>query len=116
MKNNIEAIFLDVGNTLRVVIPDPAFMADAKRQLAELTGAQISPDAFFELLEGRYKVLRKRAKEELIEATEQEMWTQWMLPDFPTEKIRPLSGRLTRLWRDSDGRRVPRPGVKETVI
>lgn len=116
MPKNIKAIFLDVGNTLRVVVPDEAFMAESKRQLVELTGSTLSPDAFFEMLEERYKVLRKRAKEELIEATESEMWTQWMLPDFPPERIAPLSGKLTRLWRDSDGRRVPRADVKETVI
>lgn len=44
------------------------------------------------------------------------MWTQWMLPDFPEEKIAPLSSKLTRLWRDCDGRRVARPDVKSTVI
>ncbi len=116
MPNNIQAIFLDVGNTLRIVVPDPEFANEAKRQLAALTGTDLSPEAFFALLEDRYKVLRKRAKEELVEATEQEMWTQWMLPDFPAGKIAPLSGKLTRLWRDSDGRRVPRPDVKETII
>ncbi len=116
MKNNIEAIFLDVGNTLRIVVEDAEFQAESKRQLVELTGAQMSPDDFFELLEGRYKALRKRAKEQLIEASEKEMWTQWMLPDFPAEKIAPLSSKLTRLWRDSDGRRVARPDVRDTVI
>jgi HAD superfamily hydrolase (TIGR01662 family) len=116
MKKDIEAIFLDVGNTLRIVVPDPVFVADAKQQMVELTGTPLTPDAFFDLLEERYKVLRKRAKEQLIEATEKDMWTQWMLPDFPAEKIGPLSGKLTRLWRDSDGRRIPRPDVKETVI
>ena len=116
MNSKIEAIFLDVGNTLRIVVEDEEFQAESKRQLVELTGAQMSPDEFFELLEERYKVLRKRAKEQLIEASEKEMWTQWMLPDFPVEKVAPLSGRLTRLWRDSDGRRVARPDVKSTVI
>jgi putative hydrolase of the HAD superfamily len=116
MQKDIEAIFLDVGNTLRIVVPDEAFIITSKRQLVELTGAQMSPDAFFELLEERYKVLRKRAKEKLIEATEMEMWTQWMLPDFPYEKVAPLSGKLTRLWRDSDGRRVPREGSSQVVI
>lgn len=116
MKKNIEAIFLDVGNTLRIVVEDAEFQAESKRLLVELTGAQVSPDEFFELLEGRYKVLRKRAKEHLIEASEKEMWTQWMLPDFPVEKIAPLSSKLTRLWRDCDGRRVARPDVKDTVI
>jgi len=113
---DIEAIFLDVGNTLRIVIEDPEFMVEAKKQLVELTGAQMEPDEFYALLEERYKVLRKRAKETLIEASEREMWTQWMLPDFPTEKIAPLSGKLTRLWRDSDGRRVPRADVSKVVI
>ncbi|HEY5271533.1 MAG TPA: HAD family hydrolase [Anaerolineales bacterium] len=116
MQSNIEAIFLDVGNTLRIVIEDKDFIAHSKRLLVELTGAQETPDAFHKKLEERYKVLRKRAKEKLIEASEKEMWTKWMLPDFPAEKIAPLSGKLTRLWRDCDGRRVPREDVKETVI
>jgi len=116
MNTNIEAIFLDVGNTLRIVVEDEAFQASAKRQLVELTGSPMTPDAFFEHLEGRYKILRKRAKEQLVEASEKEMWTEWMLPDFPAEKIAPLAGRLTRLWRDSDGRRVARPDAKSTVI
>ena len=116
MQNNIEAILLDVGNTMRIVIEDKDFIAQSKRQLVELTGAKETPEAFHEKLEERYKVLRKRAKEQLIEASEKEMWTQWMLPDFPAEKIGPISWKLTRLWRDCDGRRVPREDVKETVI
>jgi len=116
MTNQIEAIFLDVGNTLRIVIEDKEFAANAKKQMVELTGTQMDPDEFFALLEERYKVLRKRAKEQLIEASEKEMWTQWMLPDFPEEKIAPLSGKLTRLWRDSDGRRVPREGSSQVVV
>ena len=116
MKPEIEAIFLDVGNTLRIVLKDPEFAAQSRQKIAELTGTSMSPDAFVEMLEKRYAVLRKRAKEQLIEASEKEMWTKWMLPDFPTEKIAPLSGKLTRLWRDCDGRRVPRDDVKETVL
>jgi len=116
MKNNIDTIFLDVGNTLRIVVENADFQAESKRQLVELTGTQLSPDEFFELLEERYKVLRKRAKEQLIEASEREMWTQWMLPDFSKEKIAPLSSKLTRLWRDCDGHRVARLDVKPTVV
>lgn len=114
--NDIEAIFLDVGNTLRIVIEDQEFMIQAKLQLVELTGAQETPDAFHQKLTERYKVLRKRAKDKLIEASEKEMWTNWMLPDFPAEKIAPLSAKLTRLWRDCDGRRVPRQDAKETIL
>jgi putative hydrolase of the HAD superfamily len=118
MKKNedIEAIFLDVGNTLRIVISDEAFIVRSKKQLVELVGAKMTPDAFHALLTERYKSLRKRAKELLIEASEREMWTKWMLPDFPSEKIAPLSGKLTRLWRDCDGRRVPRQDVKKVIL
>ena len=116
MQNNIKAIFLDVGNTLRIVIEDKEFSDNAKKELVELTGAPMGPEEFFGLLEERYKVLRKRAKEMLIEASEKEMWTKWMLPDFPAEKIAPLSSKLTRLWRDCDGRRVPREHSTQVVI
>jgi len=115
MNKKIEAIFLDVGNTLRVVIPDPEFMAQAKKDLMALVGAQESEEAFFEKLDARWKIYRKQSKESLLEASEKELWTKWLLPDYPAEIIAPISGRLTRLWRDHDGRRVPRPDVVKVV-
>jgi len=116
MNHEIEAIFLDHGNTLRIVVKDEAFQARAKQQLAMLVGAQESPEAFCERLQERYKVCKKRAKETMIEASEKELWTRWMLPEWPAEKIAPLAGKLTRLWRDRDGRRVARPDVKKVIV
>lgn len=116
MNRDIEAIFIDVGNTMRIVVKDDAFQAQARQQLVTLVGAQESPEAFCERLNERYQVYRKWAKETLIEASERELWTRWMLPDFPADKIAPLAGKLTRLWRDRDGRRVPRPDVKRVVV
>jgi HAD superfamily hydrolase (TIGR01662 family) len=116
MNQNIEAIFLDVGNTLRIVVEDPNFMAQAKKDLMTIVGANESEDEFFESLETRWKAYRKQSKQTLIEASERELWTKWLLPDHPAEQIGPLSGRLTRLWRDHDGRRVPRPDVKSTIL
>lgn len=116
MNPDIEAIFLDVGNTLRIVIEDPEFMAQAKKDLMTLVEAKESPEEFFAALEKNWKAYRKQSKESLIEASEKELWTKWLLPQYPAEKIAPLSGKLTRLWRDHDGRRVPRDDAKETVI
>ena len=116
MNQNIEAIFLDVGNTLRIVVEDPEFMAQAKKYLMTLIGVTESEGEFFDRLETRWKAYRKQSKGTLVEASEKDLWTKWLLPDYPTEQIAPLAGRLTRLWRDHDGRRVPRPDVKETVI
>jgi FMN phosphatase YigB (HAD superfamily) len=116
MKPPIDAIFLDVGNTLRILIDDKPFMAQAKKDLMALVGTQESEGQFFEKLEARWKVYRKQSKETLLEASEKELWSQWLLPDYPAEKIAPLSSKLTRLWRDHDGRRVPRPDAKDVVI
>jgi len=116
MNSSIEAIFLDVGNTLRIVIEDADFQAQAKIDLMTLVGAKESPEDFFEALEARWKAYRKQSKESLREASEKELWTNWLLPHYPVEKIAPLAGKLTRLWRDHDGRRVPRPDAKATII
>jgi putative hydrolase of the HAD superfamily len=116
MKPDIDAIFFDHGNTLRIVVKDEAFQAQARQQLATLVGAPGSPEAFCEQLDERYQVCKRRAKETMIEASETELWTRWMLPEWPPEKIAPLAGKLTRLWRDRDGRRVARPDTKKVVI
>ena len=116
MKYPIEAIFLDVGNTLRVVVEDDAFQAQARKQLMVLVGAEQSEEVFFSQLEERWKVYRKQSKQTLIEASEKELWTRWLLPDFPADRTAPLAGKLTRLWRDHDGRRIPRADVKTTII
>lgn len=115
MKPPIEAIFLDVGNTLRIVIEDQVFMAQARKDLMTLIGAQESEDALFGRLESRWKTYRTQSKGTLLEASEKELWTQWLLPDYPSDIISPLAGKLTRLWRDHDGRRVPRPDVNAVV-
>src|SRR5512139_2608918 len=111
MNDDIEAIFLDVGNTLRIVIEDEAFQALARQDLMNLVGAQDPEPQFFEKLDQRWKAYRKWSFENLTEASEYELWTKFLLPDFPADTIGPCSGRLTRLWRDKDGRRVPRHDV-----
>jgi FMN phosphatase YigB (HAD superfamily) len=52
----------------------------------------------------------------MVEASEKELWTRWLLPEFPKEQIEPLSAALTFQFRQSMGRRVVAPGGIETVI
>ena len=115
MTPDIEAIFLDVGNTLRIVVEDPEFQQQAKDDLMTLVNATDTPQVFFEKLEKRWKAYRSLAKKSLLDASEMELWTQWLLPDYPIEIIAPNVSRLTRLWRDHDGRRVAREDVKDTL-
>lgn len=116
MKPDIEAILLDVGNTLRIVVKDEEFSKAAKQEMLELLEVKEDPEEFFAKVEERWKAHRKRCKQTLVEASECELWSIHLLPDYPKEIIEPLSGKLTRLWRDKDGRRVPRSDVKETII
>jgi putative hydrolase of the HAD superfamily len=115
MKPDIEVIFIDVGNTLRVLVKDEPYQADARRRIAELVGTADAPDAFCEQLDARYKVYRKWAFESLREASERELWTRWLLPDWPGEKIGPQSGELTFLYRKTMGRRFAQPDAKTVV-
>jgi putative hydrolase of the HAD superfamily len=116
MAQRIKAVFLDSGKTLRVVAKDAAYQRDVRQQLKELIGTKESADAFFEQLTERYKAYKKMARGTLLQASETELWTRWMLPDYSAEKIAPLVSRLTRLWHDRNGRHVPRPDVKSTIL
>lgn len=113
---DIEAIFLDIGNTLRIVVEDPEFSDKAKRDLMVMVNAPGTVDEFFPVLIERWNKYRKYSKTELLEASELELWTQWLLPDFPIDVIAPIAGKLTRLWRDRDGRRVAREDARSTII
>lgn len=115
MSNKIDTIFFDVGATLRYVVEDPEFAAAADRELMALVGATESHDEFFAKLNANWKAYRKMAKTALLDVSEMELWLQYLLPDYPAERIAPNAARLTRLWRDHDGRRVPHEGVKETL-
>jgi putative hydrolase of the HAD superfamily len=110
-----KAIFLDLGNTLRILIKDPVHMEQARRIIAGLVGTDESPESFCAKLDERYKIYRKWAFENLREASESEMWTRWLAPEFPAEKIAPLSGELTYQFRQSMGRRIVVEGGKEVV-
>jgi putative hydrolase of the HAD superfamily len=115
MSHNIDAIFLDTGNTMRLVSKDTAFQYDARKQIVKLLGSTDSPDAFCNRLDERYEAYKKWAKENQVQASENDLWTRWMLPDFPARILTPLVGKLTHLWIDQGGHRTPRPEVKPTV-
>jgi HAD superfamily hydrolase (TIGR01549 family) len=116
MDQNIEAIFLDLGNTLRMLVKDPVHMARARQEIVRLLGTGEDPDVFHALLETRYKEYRKWAFEHLTEAPEAELWTRWLAPEFPPEKVAPLGGELTFQFRQASGRRVVVDSGKEVVV
>lgn len=116
MNPNIEAIFLDLGNTLRFLVKDEAHQAQARQTITELLGTDEDPVAFCEKLNGRYKTYRKWAFEHMLEAPEADLWTRWLAPDFPADKITPLAVELTYQFRQSNGRRVVVNKGREVIV
>ena len=115
MTPDIKTIFFDVGNTLRIVLPDQEFIDKAEADLMELIQTKETHDELFAKLEERWKVYRKLSKTSLLDVSEGELWTQFMLPDYDTNMVFANAARLTRLWRDHDGRRVARPDAVATL-
>lgn len=112
---SFDAIFLDVGNTLRILLKEEPHRAAARIEIAKLVDTKIDPDVFVADIDRRYKEYRKWAFENMVEASEKELWTRWLLPDFPKETIASLSAPLTYQFRQSMGRRVVAEGGLETV-
>jgi putative hydrolase of the HAD superfamily len=115
MNKAIDCIFLDVGNTLRILLKDEAHQAAARQKITALAGTDEAPEPFVAQIDARYKVYRKWAFANLTEASEPELWTRWLLPDFPPEKIAPLGHELTYQYGQSMGRRVMQKAGAEVV-
>jgi putative hydrolase of the HAD superfamily len=116
MPPEIEAIFLDLGNTLRILLKDEAHQARARQEMARLVGTPEDPDAFCRKIDQRYKVYRKWATEHRLEAPEAELWTRWLLSDYPAEKTALLATELTFQYRQSMGRRVVQEDGRAVIL
>jgi HAD superfamily hydrolase (TIGR01662 family) len=115
MHPEIKAIFIDLGNTLRILIKDEEHMARARQEIVRLIGTDEDPKIFCEKLDTRYKEYRKWAFDNLVEAPEAELWTRWLAPEFPAKRIAPLGVELTFQYRQSMGRRVLVEGGREVI-
>lgn len=115
MRPEIDAIFIDLGNTLRVLTKDEHHQSHARQKIAQLVESPDSPETLCGLIDERYKVYRKWAFQTRIEATENELWTQWLLPDYPAQKISPIATELTFQYRQTMGKRILQPDARQVI-
>ena len=115
MEREFDAIFYDLGGTLRLVERDANFEARARQRIAELCGETGDPDVFCKFLDYRYEGYRKWCFETMQEAPESELWTRWLTPEYPRELILKNAVELTIEYRNKDGRRVVAPNGAQSI-
>ncbi len=113
--NDIQAIFFDIGDTLRERVQDEQIQAKATQDFVALVQPKAKPHEFCAQLDQRYHDYQQWRQKTLIEVTEPELWTRWMLPDFPPDRIAPMAGRLTDLWRLRGGKGIWREDAPNVI-
>lgn len=116
MNKNIDTIFVDLGDTFRVIRKDPEYEYAAKKRICELLGVETDPLEFYrEVIEPRYDKYREWALRFYCEAPVKTLWTRWLAWDFPRERVEAAADEMTWAYRRTKGERVVTDGGAETV-
>jgi HAD superfamily hydrolase (TIGR01549 family) len=117
MNNHVDAILFDMGGTLRWNTKrDNAGKAEIIQKILDLLGSDASAEEFTRLLEVREAAYDKWATHNLTELDEAGLWTEWMLPDRPAQKISKLAMQLNLIWRDAIATRTMYPETRATIL
>lgn len=99
----IQAILFDIGGTLRFTKKITGRNPRVIRELIELIGMKSSNEDFVNLILDREDQYKRWYETTLIELTEAELWTRFLLPDYPAEFVTSHAITLNQLWRSSRG-------------
>jgi HAD superfamily hydrolase (TIGR01549 family) len=117
MAHPIEAVLFDMGGTLRSTIKRSRderlkFVAE----ILKLLDSDADPAKLSRLLARRAAAYRRWARETMVELNEADLWSRWILPDWPEAQVREHAVQLNLLWRDATGERVIYPETAEVVL
>lgn len=116
MEKQIDTIFVDLGDTLRVIRKDEAYQRAAKETITRLLGTKEDPIAFYKnVIEPRYDRYREWALTFYCEAPVKELWTRWLAYDFPRERVEAAADEMTYAYRRTKGERVVTEGGIDTI-
>jgi len=117
MANQIQTILFDMGGTLRRTVKRTREeKKQVVQQIMNLVGALGSAQEFTPLLSRRAKAYKHWAEQTHTELNESDLWTKWMLPDFPAGKISGMAIQLNQLYREASGLRVIFPESRAVVL
>lgn len=116
MKQNINTIFVDLGDTLRVIRKDREYQRQAKSVITRCLGVTQDPEEFYQqVIEPRYNLYRDWALTYYCEAPVEVLWTRWLAYDFPAEQVKAHAAEMTWAYRKTKGERVVTDGGAETI-
>jgi len=117
MADSIEAILFDMGGTLRGSIKkDEASKVEVVEKIIAILGADVAPAEFASLLIERSRAYARWARKSLVDVDERELWTKWMLPDWPAWQIGPIAVQLNENWREAIADRTIFPETKPVIL
>ena len=116
LARNIEAIFFDMNGTLRRREPHEPTRQAAYKRILELLGKEDEPDEFWEGLARRAQAYNQWAQKNLLQLSEKEIWTRWLLPGFSSDRIEPVTDELMLAWKETRGRTIPQPEAEAAII
>ena len=112
----IDTIFVDLGDTFRVIRKDDKYSHAAKRRICELLGVDADPEAYYrDVVEPRYDKYRDWALTFFCEAPVKTLWTRWLAYDLPRDRVEKAADELTWAYRKTNGERVVTDGGIETI-
>ncbi len=113
--NDIEAILFDMNGTLRTREAHAPTQRAATARILGLLGKENVSQEYWEKLTGRLNAYRRWAQDNLRQISEEELWTGWILPDEPPERVAPVAAELMLAWNERKGRVIPLSGAGETL-
>jgi HAD superfamily hydrolase (TIGR01549 family) len=114
MTSSIEAIFFDVGGTLRATIKGKENSQDYLRSLQTFIGDNGDMESFLVEMRKREKTYRHWCKKTLRELPETELWSRFLLPDHPAAFVHANAITLNQMWRASRNNQIF-PDAVETI-
>jgi HAD superfamily hydrolase (TIGR01662 family) len=115
MKDKIKAICFDQGGTLLYRVPlNDSGKADYLR-IMELAGIEGDPIGFGKKLTESDNKYKDWSLSTNIEASEENIWTHWLLPEIDPYRLKDNYDELTLLFSHSKGTRVFRSDAEPTI-
>ncbi len=102
----IQVILFDMGGTLREPFKKRRDNVGVKRavlSIMKIIGLNGDADYYTDLILNNYYRYRKWASESMEELKEEDIWSKWILPEYPRDKLIPYAVRINEIFKLSLG-------------